>query len=46
MIEFKEPEAEAEVAATEAEVAETVKKDANDIIWKICEQIYNEVMQE
>jgi hypothetical protein len=26
MIELKEPEAEAEVAATEAEVAETVKK--------------------
>jgi hypothetical protein len=47
MIEFKEPEAEAEVATTEAkaEVAETMKNAANDILWKICEQIYNEVMQ-
>jgi uncharacterized membrane protein YqiK len=47
MIEFKEHKAEANVAATkaEAEATETMKKTANDIVWKICEQIYDEVMQ-
>lgn len=47
IIEFKQPEAKAEVAATkdEAEVAKLVKRVADDIVWMICKQIYDEVMQ-
>lgn len=46
MIKVKHTAAEAEDVALHAEVVATAnaKKAADDIVWKICEQLYNEVM--